>query len=71
MLDLNDCLTNIWSRIKRAKAGKFVMSCRNIVLLDGTVLEAEASDTRRWLRNVVRLEDRIRFIDSNLTFIHE
>lgn len=70
-LDLNDCLTNTWGKIKWCKAGNFVMFCRNIVLLDGTVLEAEASDTRRWLRNVVRMEERIRIIDGHLAFVDE
>lgn len=55
MLDLNDCLTNTWGKIQWCKAGNFVMSCRNIVLLDGAVLEAEAGDRVRWLRNAVRL----------------
>ena len=71
MLDLNDCLTNTWGKIQWCKAGNFVMSCRNIVLLDGAVLEAEAGDRVRWLRNAVRLEERIRVIDGHLTFIDE
>lgn len=70
-LDLNDCLTNTWGKIEWCKAGNFVMSCRNIVLLDGTVLEAEAGDVIRWLRNVVRLEERIRIINGHLTFVDE
>jgi hypothetical protein len=41
------------------------------VLLDGTVLEAEAGDVIRWLRNVVRLEERIRIINGHLTFVDE
>lgn len=71
MLNLNDCLTNFWGKIKWAMPGNFVLSCRNIVLLDGAVLEAEASDTRRWHRNVVRLEERVRVIHGHLTFVHE
>ena len=71
MLDLNDCLTNTWGKIQWCKAGNFVMSCRNIILLDGAVLEAEAGDRVRWLRNAVRLEERIRVINGHLTFVDE
>ena len=70
-LDLNDCLTNSWGKLEWAKAGNFVMSCRNVVLLDGTVMEAEAGDTIGWLRNVVNLEERIRIVRGQLTFIDE
>ena len=45
------------------------MSCRNIVLLNSAVMEAEASDVINWHRNVVRLEERVRVVDGHLTFI--
>jgi ankyrin repeat protein len=70
-LDLKDCLTNEWGKIRWAKAGNFVMSCRNIVLLNSTVMEAEASDVINWHRNVARLEERVCVVDGHLTFIHE
>jgi hypothetical protein len=69
-LDLNDCLTNVWGKTRWAKAGNFVKSCRNTVLLDDTVLEAEASDVISWHRNKVRLEERVRIVDGRLTFIN-
>jgi hypothetical protein len=69
-LDLNDCLTNHWGRLQWAKGGNFKASARRVRLMgDGTVLEAEAGDGKGWVRNEVRLEERVRNYGGRLVFV--
>ena len=43
-------------------------SSRNVRLVDGTVMEAEAGDGKSWQRNVVRLEERVGNVGGELVF---
>ena len=67
-LDLDDCFVNTWGKVTWAKGGGFVASSRNVGLVDGTVMEVEASDGKSWQRNVVRLEERVKNVGGKLVF---
>lgn len=67
-LDLDDCFVNTWGKVTWAKGGGFVASCRDIRLVDGTVMEVEAGDGKSWQRNVIRLEERVKNVGGKLVF---
>lgn len=70
-LDLNDCLTNIDGSLRWARGGNFHASARHIRLVDGgRELEAELGDGRGgWVRNRVRLDERITNDDGRLMMV--
>lgn len=67
-LDLDGCFVNTWGKVTWAKDGGFVASCRDIGLVDGTVMEVEAGDGKSWQKNVVRLEERVMNVGGELVF---
>lgn len=70
-LDLNACMTNTNGSLRWARGGNFRASARNVRLVDdGRVLEAELGDGRGgWLRNHVRLDERIENANGQLSMI--
>ena len=70
-LDLNACLTNTNGSLRWARGGNFRASARGVWLSDGgRVLEAELGDGRGgWVRDRVRLDERIENSDGRLGMI--
>ena len=70
-IDLNACLTNTNGSLRWARGGNFRASARDVRLVDGgRVLEAELGDGRgAWVRNRVRLDERIENSNGRLAMI--
>jgi hypothetical protein len=70
-IDLNGCLTNTNGSLRWARGGNFRASARDVRLVDGgRVLEAELGDGRGgWVRNHVRLDERIENSNGRLAMI--
>lgn len=70
-IDLNDCLTNTHGRFFWARGGNFRPSARDVRLVDGgRVLEAVLGDGQGgWVRNALRLDERIENDDGRLRMI--
>jgi hypothetical protein len=67
-LDLDDCFVNTWGKVTWAKGGGFAASCRDVRLVDGTVMEVDAGDGKSWQGNVIRLEERVMNVGGKLVF---